>query len=476
MKKILFKVFLLCVVLSLLPLSACKSTVVPIQTEDYEKPVSEQSAKKNTFLDSINALPDADYGGSTFRIATDHPNLIVPSSSLSVFGKTIYERNCAIEEKYNIILELTEESGLPTITDRIKTESLAGNSYCDFVFLSSNQFNILVNSSVLLNLRSIPFSNVNQNYYNQSSVAATTQKDATYGVCGDFTIQPDNYFAVFYNKDLLSQVELPDLYDMVNQNSWDIENFSIYSEEVYSIGRVANGRVYGFASSVNTENLVKVFWAASGQRYLNNSYGSEPYLDYNNETTLSFIQTASALLLGNVSYFSNHTNSVSMFQQGRIGFLIAPLSQIDEISGNSFDWGLLPMPKFDINQKNSYSYLENDYPVVGITKATENPEKSAVIISAFFLSSKDRIKELHIQNYLNFYLNSPMDGSMLNIILSSPYYDPVEFFGQGDPSNAYTASTHTLLYRVITAEGIFDKMYSQHQQMFENYLNKININ
>lgn len=438
------------------------------ETETKEETESQSETEELFFADSLSDLPNSDFEGQKFYIATDSADLIVPSNTTSFVGKQMYLRNRAVEEKYNITLTLTEESGMPTIAERIKTEALAGTSFCDLVLLESTNFQSLAASDSLLNIRSVPYLDLDQSYYNQNSLIATTLGSITYGVAGDFTLKADHLFAVFFNKTMLAQTALPDLYELVAQNQWDLENFLLYSEEVYTLSRANKGNVMGFSSTESKEDLVKVFWAATGFDFLDNPYGERPELIYDHEYTKTFITTAQNLLVKTSSYDKDAEKALNSFTSGATCFCIAPLSSAKQITGRGIDWGIVPIPKLDINQTSYFSYQKNNLIYAGFQKGVRDLTMSGMITSALFASSEDLTKELSLNTYLNLYLNSPEDAEMMQRIMDTPYYDPVEFFGQINAS--FPASTQTLLYRVISSEGRFDTLFKQYKKMLNNYL------
>jgi len=474
MIKKLCRISFLLLMIALFTLTGCSTSVVPMRVPE-DQAMQTPTTEDNPFPEKLASLPSADFGAKAFRIATNSNTLIIPSGNTSIFDKALYQRNRAVEDKYNIRLTLTEESGLPTITSRIQREALAGSDYCDLILLDTAQFQVLVNSASLLNLRSIPYFDSLSDGYDQNSINATTRGSVTYGVCGELTLEPSNFYALFFNKDLLSKTELPNLYSLVRDNHWDFENFLVCAEELHSLGRVNGNRVYGFGSTESTENLVKMLWAASGGRYIDNTYGYVPQMDFDNDNTQAFITNSKKILFRSSSYLSNADTSKNAFIQGNLGFLAAPISIISDILESNINWGILPLPKADINQEHYYSYTERDYVVAGIAKGTTDPTMSGMVTNALFHASNGNMIDLHVQHYLNFYFECQEDGEMLLQLLKTPYYETVEFFGQGDPSHPYTACTQTLLYRVISTNADFKSLYNQNKKMFDKYIEQNNI-
>ncbi len=459
----------------LLLLTSCSSPKEPeyeFSTPDTDTAeVKESDILGNSSYDQIlSKRIDKDFGGKNFRIATDNVNHILADQGESLLGKEHYLRNAAIEKKYNIKITLTEESGGPTITDRIRTEALAGTDYCDLVLLESTSFHTLAATDSLLNVRSIPYLDINADFFYEKSLEATTLGSFSYGIAGDFVYKPEDVKVMFFNKTLLSQAPLPDLYSLVEENQWDMENLLLYSEEIFSLARANGADVYGILSTENQEDLVKVFWAASGMDFMKNEYGTRPELIYNNDATDNFISGFSNTFCRSVAFSTStvHQSAVTSFASGDSLFLIAPLSTASQLVGCGIDWGLIPIPKLDINQKEQYSYTDLGYTLAGFAKGTADQVFSGIITSAFFATSKGLNQKFAIQTYLNLYFSSPNDANMMKRAIENPYYDPVEFFGQIDPS--YTASTQTLLFRSASNGTNFDSLYKQYTKMLEKYL------
>lgn len=460
-------------------LSSCSANnpMSDVNTEDVQTGETEEiltnNAEPSSYDQILSKRIEKDFQGKSFRIATDNAELILADGGESLLGKEHYLRNSAIEKKYNIKIVLTDESGLPTVGDRIRTEALAGNSYCDLILLETPSFQSLVSSKSLINVRSIPYLDINADFYFERSLRATTQGNASYGISGDFIYNPEDIQVVFFNKTLLSKAPLPDIYTLVETNQWDMENFLLYSEEIYSLERVNGSGVYGTLSANTQEDLIKIFWAATGMDFFKNEYDSRPQLIYNNEDTLDFINQFSNHFIRSSSFSTVHIqeSAAPAFAAGDSLFLIAPLRTAKELVGKGTDWGIAPLPKLDINQKNFYSYSDQSYAMAGFAKGTEDLNFSGIITSALFATSKEMNQKYAVQTYMNLYLTTLEDARMMERAIASPYYDPAEFFGQIDTS--YTAATQTLLYRTAFNGHEFAELYEQYSKMLNKYLDTI---
>jgi hypothetical protein len=159
---------------------------------------------------------------------------------------------------------------MSTVSDRIKTEALAGADYCDLILLETPAFQSLASSKALINVRSVPYLDINADFFFDRSLRATTIGNTSYGISGDMIFNPEEIQVVFFNKSLVSLAPLPDIYSLVETNQWDMENFLLYSEEIFSLTRTNGKNVYGTISASSQEDLIKIFWASSGMDFMKN--------------------------------------------------------------------------------------------------------------------------------------------------------------------------------------------------------------
>ncbi len=447
--------------------SSCSPAEKPEKT-DIKNSETEEKSEENPYYDKIQNLPEKNFKNKKFKIATDSAQLIFSSNTNSVVGKEYYLRNAAIEKKYNIKLSLTDESGLPTIGDRIKTEALAGTDYCDLVILQDKAFQILAANDSLINVRSVPYLDFDAPYYFQNAIESTTLGNYSYGFSGDFTYKPEDCYAIFFNKELLKKTQLPDIYQLVNENQWDMENFLIYAEEVYSIMRAEGHKMSGITSEDTNENLINIFWASTGFQFLDNSYGKRPELVFHHEHTQRFITSVNNIFFKSSSYSNDTENALNTFQNGESFFYIAPLSSADKVTGFGIDWGIVPIPKLDINQTKHYSFLSEGFLYAGFAKGTKDLTFSGMVTEALFSASEGLNQKLKTQSYLNLFLNSEADLKMMEKVIEAPYYEAAHFFET--MSSSFPAATQTLLYRVITTDSDFNSLYDQYSIMLNSFL------
>lgn len=465
MKRFLAFFLTLIMILSLI---ACSKAEVNNETSTDTASDSSEKAVSDAAL-YIADLPGMDLKGREYRIATDNASLILPQNGTNYVGKKIYERNAAVEKKYNVKIVLTEESGLPSIGERIRMEALSGSDYCDLALVSATACQQLVLADSLQNVSSIPYLSTSGEGVFPDASSAFTLGNTVYGLCGDFCYSADGVYVVYFNKKLAEATGLPDLYQLVRDNQWDQENFQLYSEEAFSLGRINGQKIYGFTSSERAETLLQTFWAASDLKYVDNPYGGKPSLAYDSSAIRDgFINQSRKILYKSVAFLNNTSASEEAFRDGQVLFYIAPIGKVTNLSGAAADWGLLPMPVYDINQNSRRSYQDLDFQIVCFPKGIADIDFSGQVAQALFCASQGLSRDLALTQYVNLHLRSSEDGEMLKIVLQEPYFDPTEFFGSVYPE--YISSTQTVIQRVVSSEGNYAQLYKQYSTMFEKFV------
>ncbi|MBQ4606861.1 MAG: hypothetical protein IJB15_09140, partial [Clostridia bacterium] len=121
---------ILCLFLALLlaSMTACASETTDTPTADSTEAVTEAAETEDPFPYTSH-LPDADYEGFLFRVMGEEMRDHYESEEQTgeVINDAVYQRNMAVEEKYNIALEyeiLPWQSG----DDQIQTVVMAGDN------------------------------------------------------------------------------------------------------------------------------------------------------------------------------------------------------------------------------------------------------------------------------------------------------------------------------------------------------------
>jgi hypothetical protein len=113
------------------------------------------------------------------------------------------------------------------------------------------------------------------------------------------------------------------------------------------------------------------------------------------------------------------------FKESRLLMSSHAQSDIDAFRDCQFDFGILPYPKYNEEQKEYYSFVSTILtPGVSVPVTNNEPEKAGLILEAMAYYSVDTLTHAYYDITLNDrYIRDEDSGEMLDIIFSTRVYD-----------------------------------------------------
>ena len=125
--------------------------VVPVQLQD-------NFAIANQYLEALTA---DDFGGVAVNIMTSDASIFMPESAGNPVDNARIERNEMVEEKYNTRI-IAIDTPVSEIYANTRLAVMSGDYYTDLIAVPQNWLGSFAMSGLLLNLRSLPFTNYNR--------------------------------------------------------------------------------------------------------------------------------------------------------------------------------------------------------------------------------------------------------------------------------------------------------------------------
>ena len=213
-------------------------------------------------------LPDANYGGRSFRIVTHMRGEVeIPEEERNqgdLIKDTKFTRNQAVENRFNIEIEVVYTGNYVEIADYASKTILAGSDEFDLLMGQVLQTANTVTKNLYLNWYEIENVNFDKPWWFKS-----TSEDLSYDDKCILAISNLSHSAVsgvlcmFFNKALATSYEMGDLYKLVLDGKWTFDKLMELVKDVY----VDNGDdvrdendFYGYAQSSGT-TINAYLWA-----------------------------------------------------------------------------------------------------------------------------------------------------------------------------------------------------------------------
>ena len=180
-------------------------------------------------------LPDIDFEGYTFNIATwfvgvwtgdggnDGSDIWVEEEIGEALNDSVYRRNRAIEEKYNININMTRMD-IEKMNAAVKNTVLADDNEYDLVYQRLGNFTPLITAGYLTNLYNVPYLNFDKPWWDKRSVDQQSIAGKTFIAASDLIRTDKNSEScVLFNKQFAQDYEFENLYGVVKRGDWTID-------------------------------------------------------------------------------------------------------------------------------------------------------------------------------------------------------------------------------------------------------------
>jgi len=376
----------------------------PVETTDY-RPISE---------DLLAKLPEWDFDGIAVSIVTSDPENFSPSDTDDVVYNARIERNRMVEQKYNTMVMVTA-ADVTTIHTELKAAVKAGDYYADIVAIPQNYIGRFQAEGLLMNLRSLPFTDFSAPYYNSDAMTQLTAGHAIYGAVGAFNENLDYLYGLFFNRDMAKKLGY-DPYDLVYGGNWDFDTFRRMAKDAAALGSGTKGH----GASVDINTYESILFAASGVDFFDCAWGKVPTLDYASDrvaadATDNAVRAIRALF-GDGSEFTDSNGSYTFdgafdaFYAGELLFYTDRIYFTSWIADMKDNWGMLPFPDLG----NGYhTFADTSFPVVCVPYGSSNVELTGLFLEAANAASYGWLDDVY---YENLQMNIVRDGDTLNML------------------------------------------------------------
>ncbi len=496
MKKIIALLLALC---TLLALVACQNdqpeeTVTTGGEDETHEPIEEnEDSLFKTIYDDLPATMN--FGGEVINVAVranerfySEMDITEETATLNVLNRAIYSRNLAVEERLNVFIEITrvgDQSYHGPWAD-VSTLIASGTDTYDVLMGSSYRVNQYIQKGDLVNLRNLENLDLTKGYWAQRMLESLTIADATYAATGSIsTYTYDSAFVVYFNKVLCESYDIKadSIYDMALSGNWTLDEMMSLTKNIYfdknGNSQVDNGDVYGFGLQVSSST--DAFWSSLD---IPATVVTDDKLIFaiDTEKLSGVVDKLKSFVWDNDGVAalcedsSKETNEVYILEQqfanDELLFVTDWLyrSSQEVMRNMESDYGVLPYPKYDTDQKNYYTALHDAFTVVGVprTVSAENRAMVGAVLEALASGGQNTVMPAYYEKTLTARnIRDPESVKTMNIIVENIYLDPINFLYKG-PLNALLRDQ--VLFKRTTLASEYKSLYSEANKELESLL------
>ena len=429
-----FTALLLALILTLPALTSCGGTASETTADTAAAETAETAPET---VDPLDALGTFDFGGMDYRVLACKGFFFSPydveEETGDLLNDTAYQRNRAMEERYNISMEyeMLEGSGNEAGAAMIQSVTAGDHLYATAIVHPYIGLTKLIGGGYTYDWNKIPYVDFTREWWNQSFNKELRIGDILPCASSDFVYF--NSGAIYFNKEILNNYNLENPYDLVYEGKWTWDKLgemaAVVAADLNGDGVMDNSDQYGY-SIMNHHRTIPVTYSCG---IITSSLNAEGYPVLDNmasEKMVDVINMYYKLLFENEGTIIPD-NELDPFKTGRVMFLHYVTQNAVALRDVEFDFGLLPLPKYDTAQKDYYSMAQSN--VMVIPADIEAPEMVGVLSEALAIYSNQYVLPALYETTFNYkYLRDEDSIAMFDIIKNSLVYDKLWNYAEGN--------------------------------------------
>ena len=328
-----------------------------------------------------NLPDDLDFGDTELFIAGN--SRAETQAEISVKGyegepvnDSVYERNLIVEKRLGVkITSLEQKSG---IVDKVATVIKAGSAEYDAVAAECCALLPKTLEGLFMDLNQTEYLDLTQPWWSQGFNHAVSHRDSQYAATGSLLLSLYRFgFVTVFNKRIFDEAGQPYLYDLVEKREWtldkQIEMIPVFHRDNGNGEQDLDGDVYGFMSTDATD--VDAYWSACMLKIIDKNEDNEYEFVFDTARVFDAAEKLIQLFHGTDggTYQGFHSdgdwNTIrNAFSDGYTAMAAFRLLELENESMRSMadEFGVVPIPKYDKQQKAHQTLLHDQFTVVSI--------------------------------------------------------------------------------------------------------------
>ncbi len=393
-------------------------------------------------LPDLNDGTDGEVVEQDFVIATNDSSVFYNEEATSgSISKAVENRNVFLNDKYGAKV-ITKQVKSTELTNALKTALESGVSYCDMVCVSAKDTVKLYTAGLLGDMNTLPDFNVENAYFDEKNAKSLATNSTLY-LLPDPTAQVyEEAYVLFFNRELVNTVGGKDPESLVLQGKWTWDRFNetarasasaVYNKSAADI----NNDIFAFAAVHADGSYGTVLWTSTGNKLIGNTYKNPVNLSMSVDEITSVAEVLRKSYNSRGKYPLSGSDAINAFESGRLAMLSNKFSyyySLRDGNGGGSNYGVLPMPKLNDEQKDYHCLVSSDARVISIPKTVENQSNErkrfiSVVISATCAAGRTTVKKAFMNDHIVTYMNNNTETVVLETIIDSVTFDFANVYG-----------------------------------------------
>lgn len=368
----------------------------------------------------------------------------------------IFRRNELMKEKYGVeivdedVTKFGSTNGSGTGFTKIYTDYMSGESNYDAASIGTYDVCTLAYSGYIHDLNDIPYLNLEKDYWDQRANEDLSINGKMFYTNGDIgVVNHMTTHAILFNKDMISEYDLENPYDLVRDDEWYLEKFGqlvkSVGEDLNQDGIYNENDRYGL---LTWNDPMVAFLSTAGEKICTVNEQGLIELSLYNERVVNLYDAVQSIVFDAAHSYNYqydnvtgratpssvwNTNRDAIFTENRAVFYLNTLATVERHRDSDVDFGVLPYPKFDDTQDN-YGHQVSAYhsQFICIPELAPDYERSGIVLEELAYQGQEIIRPAYYeQTLVGRSVRDEDSVEMLDIIFASRVYDLGAYYNIG---------------------------------------------
>lgn len=430
--------------------------------------------------------PDLDFGGETVNLYIDKmcalPEFNAEESG-EIVEDAVYHRNQAVEERLNVTLSFTEmesnwADNLRGFCDPLRNSIQAGDGAYDLVGGYGVSIGNLASQFLFTNLCDTAYLDFSMPWWPESLMNDLAVDGKLFFASGDISSNmTGTMFCIMFNKQRLYEYGLEEPYKFVDDGTWTLDKLFSQTKDIYrDLNQNNKADIDDFYGLSIMNTSIDNYYYSSGMNIIvqDPDNGMKISDDFGSEKMTALVELLCnachqnpAVFLAdeegaNLS-FPIFKNGNAVYQSAGLRFAIQQLRDVD------FDYGVVPMPKWDEAQENYYTTIAYTGTLYAIPMDVKQSDVSSAVMEALAMEGYYTLSPAFFETALKVkYTTGNEAARMFDIMKASLSFD----FGRVYQTGKFDGIPGLLRQSVVSNQPNWASTYEKNIKKFETALTK----
>ena len=429
--------------------------------ENFEVAVHNYSKYRTRFLKDVAS---ADHGGGTVKFVGVGADMIVPGDDTpAVLSEQLNDRNASVEKRLNVSVA-AETRDVETLKSELAAAVKSGSYYADIIMIPQSYIGEFARDGLIMNLAGLPMFDSEKDYF--TSPGAGGGNGVIYGIAGPASLELNCLSAVFFNKSIIEKTGLESPYKLVDRGEWTWDKFIEYANAA-----AEQEGVCGYTAQNTAGYLADIAYYSCGQVFVSSDSGAMPSIALESEEAAAAVSKIVSAL-NDTKSADGALTGIETFKSGGAAFLFESLSSLSILSDSAAEWGLLPLPKYSVEQEN-YVSLGNPQEACffAVPVTVTDVQKVSDTIRAVNIYSYGSIVDASVENAAGFYLRDNDSIRMLRTVANGAAYDLA--YSYANEARAIPSGTYMAVRNTVDEISTVDKYVNMWRDLFDSAMQNL---